>query len=340
MPRPSKNNKIDNPQHKKIINSIYDEGLTVAETAKRFGFPYHTVRSISQKFETDGSDTTKPRGGNKYPVLAQEHINYLVEQLDEHPDGTIDELTNGLNQNFDFSRPISRTAVSRVVREQAGYTLKLLRSEPEDFNSGRRIQERMDWAREFLEMGRSMMDAVYVDEAGFNLHLTRRFGRAPRGRRATKVRPTQRGKNMSVAIAVSREGILAHDVRLGAYNSVSFTEFIRTKLLPALHHPKIILMDNVPFHKNSDVCQAIESAGHVHLRLPTYSPFLNAAEWVFGHIKSHVRRQDLHDNQTLTAVIGADVGSITADMCGGWVREVNRNFGRAHRGEELGREYT
>ena len=144
---------------------------------------------------------------------------------------------------------------------------------------------------------------------------------------------------MLVVIAVSREGILAYEGKLGVYNSAIYTEFIRTKLLPILNHPRVILMDNVPFHKSTNVRQAIESAGHVYLRLPAYSPFLNAAEWVFGHIKSHVRRQDLQDQQTLVGAIGDDVRSISADMYEGWIREVNRNFGRAHQGEELGREY-
>src|SRR4051812_29118193 len=95
------------------------------------------------------------------------------------------------------------------------------------------------------------------------------------------------------------------------HNSITYTEFICTKLLSSLSPSHIILMDNVPFHKNSNVRQAIESAGHIYLHLPTYSPFLNAAEWVFGHVKSHIHCQDLQNQQTLVMVIGNDMANIT-----------------------------
>jgi transposase len=58
-------------------------------------------------------------------------------------------------------------------------------------------------------------------------------------------------------------------------------------------------MDNVPFHKSRIVQETIEEAGHTCLHLPPYSPHLNAAEWVFGNVKTHVRRQDLEDQETL-----------------------------------------
>ena len=232
------------------------------------------------------------------------------------------------------------TTVSRAVRDMAGYTLKLMRYEPEDYNCPERIQARLDWTQNFIDIGGSMMEVVYLDEAGFNLHLTRRFGRAQRGKRATVVRPTQRGRNVSMVVAVTREGIVASDIRLGAYNGDRYLEFVRNKLLPALLTPRIIVADNVPFHKKQEVREVIEEAGHTYLLLPPYSPHLNASEWVFGNVKSRVRREELRDHGTLVGAMEASVEAVTPEMCRGWIREVNRNFAKANRGEALGRLYT
>ncbi|KAF9897502.1 hypothetical protein BX616_005496 [Lobosporangium transversale] len=59
---------------------------------------------------------------------------------------------------------------------------------------------------------------------------------------------------------------------------------------------------------------------HTDLRLPPYTLQLNAAEWVFGKIKTHVRPQDLHDWETLTDHINNSILSITSGMCW-WIRE-------------------
>ena len=108
-----------------------------------------------------------------------------------------------------------------------------------------------------------MVDFVYVDEVGFNLHLTHRFGRAHQGQRCQQPRPTQRGRNLSLVVAVAREGVIAHNVTLGAYNSCKFLEIIQTKVIPSLHRQRFIPMDNVPFHRPCEIQQAFGDVGHI-----------------------------------------------------------------------------
>jgi transposase len=282
----------------------------------------------------------KERGGNRRRVLEQEHVEWLESKVVDYPDITVNDLHRQLNQHFDFQPHVSLSSVLRAIREGAGFTLKLPRQEPADYNSPERIQHRQAWTQEFLEMGGSMMEAVYIDEAGFNLHLARRFGRSRRGRRAVQVRPTQRGRNISLVVAIGMEGVIAAQVRLGAFNTERYNEFLRDGLLPALNGPRTLIQDNVPFHRSLVVQETIEEAGHICMQLPPYSPHLNAAEWVFSNIKTHVRRQDFQDQRTLTQHIEDVIGAIEADKCTGWIREVNRNFVKANRGEPLGQFYT
>ncbi|KAK3827670.1 MAG: DDE superfamily endonuclease-domain-containing protein [Benniella sp.] len=334
MPR-TKYNKIDTILRQKVITSIYDELKTFSETAKRFMLPESTIRCIAKAFDEEGRVDTKPRGGNRFPILTKEHIEWLSSQVEAHPGITYESLTQQLNQHFNIQPPVSRSAVTRAVREQAGYTFKLMRFDPEDYNSDTRRADRVTWTRDFMKIGTSMTDVVFIDEAGFNLRLTRRVGRVPRGERAVMVPPTQRGENMCLVVTVGKEGVIASHVELGAFHAESYLQFITTHLLPALHEPRTIVMDNVPFQKSKDVQDAIENAGHRCLRLPPYTPHLNAAEWVFSSIKGHVRKQELKNQKTLTGHINDAIKHITSEMCRGWICEVERNFLKASRGEPL-----
>jgi hypothetical protein len=47
-------------------------------------------------------------------------------------------------------------------------------------------------------------------------------------------------------------------------------------------------MDNVPFHRFCKIPQAFEDVGHICFCLPSHCLFVNAEEWVFGHIKRHI----------------------------------------------------
>jgi transposase len=90
-------------------------------------------------------------------------------------------------------------------------------------------------------------------------------------------------------VVVGREGVIAHDVTLGAYNTNKFLEFIQTKVIPSLDEQRFIFIYNVPFHRPRKIQQAFEDVGHIYFHLPSYAPFLNVAKWIFGHIKSHIQ---------------------------------------------------
>ncbi|KAF8941516.1 hypothetical protein BGZ47_007353 [Haplosporangium gracile] len=51
-----------------------------------------------------------------------------------------------------------------------------------DYNNPERILARQVWTQAFLELAASIMDAVFVNMADFNVHMVCRFERAPRGR--------------------------------------------------------------------------------------------------------------------------------------------------------------
>jgi transposase len=61
-----------------------------------------------------------------------------------------------------------------------------------------------------------------------------------------------------------------------------FIEYVRQCLVPTLQPGDIVVVDNLPAHKNGTIRQLIEAAGAKLRYLPPYSPDLNPIEQAFA----------------------------------------------------------
>jgi hypothetical protein len=68
---------------------------TVSE--RNYGYPYETFKGIVKAFEENGQITSKHRGGVQYPILQDEHIQWLVERFHAYLDITIESLHRKLH---------------------------------------------------------------------------------------------------------------------------------------------------------------------------------------------------------------------------------------------------
>ena len=83
---------------------------------------------------------------------------------------------------------------------------------------------------------------------------------------------------LSLVVVIDHEGVIAHNIALGAYNTNKFLEFIQTKVISNFNRQPFILMNIVTFHKSCEIQQIFEDVGHVYFCLPSYSQFLNATK--------------------------------------------------------------
>ncbi|XP_065674148.1 uncharacterized protein LOC136091091 [Hydra vulgaris] len=103
--------------------------------------------------------------------------------------------------------------------------------------------------------------------------------------------PTQRGRNISLICAISVEGIISFQMKVGSFDPVSTKEWIENSLIPALNNRRyIIIMDKARFHHSAIVTSAIQNGMCVVHFLPPYSPQLNPIEELFGVIKNRYNR--------------------------------------------------
>lgn len=132
-----------------------------------------------------------------------------------------------------------------------------------------------------------LSDLVFVDEAGVNLAMSRRYARSLKGTRAYGDRPDGRGKNVTMIGAVSLQGFVASLTFQGGTDSLAFQTYITEVLVPSLWKGACVVLDNFSSHKVAGIKEAIEAAGARLVYLPPYSPDFNPIEncWCGGHCR-------------------------------------------------------
>ena len=75
-----------------------------------------------------------------------------------------------------------------------------------------------------------------------------------------------------------------------AMNGAIFVEYVRQCLGPTLKPGDIVIMDNLPAHKNNQVRDIIVATGAQLRYLPPYSPDLNPIEQAYSKLKAHLRK--------------------------------------------------
>ncbi|SPO29057.1 uncharacterized protein UTRI_05631 [Ustilago trichophora] len=338
---PPRRNVVPDSIRAKIVDFVLHKGETKAAVAKRLDYPWSTVDSIVRKYEDTGETCAQRKKGGAFrgSKINDEHLNVMLEYISDNPSATIDEIREHLQERTGLE--LSQTSTRTALRDRLHVTLKRTNVEHDRHNSPETIAARQAWVQAFRTQGHTLDEAVFLDEAGFHLQQTRNIGRAPAGQRATqRNRPYNRGPNLLLLVAIDHNGIQAHRIKTGAWNSVSLVEFFEEQVLPHFEgQPKVFVLDNARFHHSPRVIQAVRDAGHRIQYLPPYSPWFNIAEKVFAKVKPFVSRQDLQDSDDIRAWIYTSLSTITPEMARGWIHETNRWMVVAEHGHPLGNDH-
>lgn len=164
-------------------------------------------------------------------------------------------------------------------------------------------------------------DLVFVDEAGVNRKMTRRYARAHRSKRAVGYAPASWGQNTTLTGAMTQNGLLVLDRRLGGGTTKErFLAFVVDVLCPALRPGQVVVMDNLKAHKTPEVRGAIEAAGGRVLFVPPYSPEYNAIEKLWSKLKGILRRIGARTQEALEEAITEAARAITSSDAANWIR--------------------
>ena len=130
---------------------------------------------------------------------------------------------------------------------------------------------------------------IFLDESGITTDMTRRYGRARRGRRVREGTPAGRWRTLSILGAVRRCGWVAVMSVEAATDGEIFLAYLARVLGPQLQPGDVVVMDNLAAHKVGGVRECIEARGAELLYLPPYSPDFNPIEPCWAQLKQRLR---------------------------------------------------
>ena len=172
------------------------------------------------------------------------------------------------------------------------------------------------WRRAARRFGPGRL--VFLDEAGANTAMTRRYGRAKRGERVRAAAPAGTWQALTVLAAVRPEGAFAPFAFRGACDGAAFRTYVEKVLAPELRPGEVVVMDNLGPHKAPGVAKAIAAAGAAVRFLPPYSPDLNPAEPLWSKVKGHLRSLAARTAEALHEAFGSALRAVTPHDCRGW----------------------
>lgn len=147
-------------------------------------------------------------------------------------------------------------------------------------------EKRERWFSETIA-GIPVSKLVFLDESGANTQMQPAYGRAPRGQRVHSPIPHGHYISVTMVAAIRRSGPFAAHSFVGAMNAERFRTWVNVHLIPGLRKGDVIIMDNLPVHKDAEARRAIEKAKALVLFLPPYSPDLNPDENLWSKTTVH-----------------------------------------------------
>ena len=145
--------------------------------------------------------------------------------------------------------------------------------------------------------------------------MARRYGRSPRGQRCVASVPHGHWMTTTFTGALRKSGLTAPMVMDGPMNGAAFRAYIEQVLVPTLSPGDIVVMDNLPAHKNVAIRNAIEAVGAHLIYLPPYSPDLNPIELAFAKLKAILRKAAARTVDDLWAAIRDAIPRFTPEEC-------------------------
>lgn len=175
---------------------------------------------------------------------------------------------------------VSRSTSGRALKS-LGYTRK----------KARRVVNKHHDPSDIMEFCKSYIDnedsLICVDESCFYVGEQGRFGYSMRGKRLhVRAQSTLRRKKYTLIMAISKDGIVHHEILDHNCKTPDFVKFIENPKVPQC---STLLMDNVQFHKSLSVKDALSVKRCKQLFIPPYSPKTNAIENAFGVMKCKFR---------------------------------------------------
>ncbi|OAD73062.1 hypothetical protein PHYBLDRAFT_146375 [Phycomyces blakesleeanus NRRL 1555(-)] len=296
--------KYNQNQVNKLFSLVFSENQTAAAAARETGINVRTaqnyVRLAREKIQANfDAATVETDESNRLETMEVE------EFFENKPDAILEQARIAVMEEFSGLQ-ITKSAIQKHLVKKCALTMKKLEKLPEKRDDVNTIEMRQERILEWQQLAdfNYLSNCVFIDEAGFNMHIKRTFDHSVSGTLAKTTVPTQRGVSITILGAMCKRGIVSLSLKkptaaatkkkrkLDIYTNVEVNGRIGTRTqhyLDFLSHTmdvldsqgmqgRYLIMDNAPIHKADEVKDFISSGGYKCAYLPVYSPFLNPIE--------------------------------------------------------------
>lgn len=91
-------------------------------------------------------------------------------------------------------------------------------------------------------------------------------------------------------------------------------------LAPHLQPGKVVILDNISFHRRERIRELIEAQGATVKFLPAYSPEFNPIEECWSKLKAWIKKKAARTVEALQAAITEAIQQVTLSDAEGWFR--------------------
>ena len=333
--------RISQEDRERLVRAFQEEDQDYVMVADALGVNRSTARSIISRYIREKRVDERPRGGRNNVKFDNEMNQCLEAIINDNCTLTLEAINAKLRERL----PEKPTVHVRTVAKHLDgmlYTLKLLRPLPADRNRADVIQRRHEYANWFLEEA-NLHHPMFVDECGFNIWTARNHGRSERGDRAYRQVCGQKGRNVTICLAISPVfGLVHHVIQQGGMTKELFNEFLaRTSQHLDANGRHYFIFDGAPAHRAADA----PTENTQVMILPPCSPFLNPVEQAISCLKAHIKvdiarphvQNQMDDSnaarnaqvplgeyrkQLLFAAAERSMASITVEKCAAWFRHM------------------
>ena len=200
MPR---RNRIPIEHRERIVRPFEDEAedymyLLVADT---LGVNRSTARGIVARYIREGRVRERPRCSRNNVRVDDEMRECLEEIINENCVLTLSQINGEFRRRLPDKPLIHDRTIARNL-EGMLFRVKLVRPVPAERNRRDILQRRQEYGNWFMNHA-IMRHCVFIDECGYNIWTARSHWRARQGECACRKVCGQRGRNVTVALAVS-----------------------------------------------------------------------------------------------------------------------------------------
>ncbi|OAD81571.1 hypothetical protein PHYBLDRAFT_73469 [Phycomyces blakesleeanus NRRL 1555(-)] len=282
--------KYNQNQVNKLFSLVFSENQTAAAAAREMGINVWTaqnyVRLAREKIQADFDVATVETDESNGVVPGA--LCFFLKFFENKPDATLEQGRVAVMEEFSGLQ-ITKSAIQKHLVKKCALTMKKLEKLPEKRYDVSTIEMRQDCILEWQQLAdfNYLSNCVFIDEAGFNMHIKRTFGRSVSGTPAKTTVPMQRGASITILGAMCKRGIVSLSLKkptavatkkkrkLDIYTNVEVNGQIGTRTqhyLDFLSHTMDVLdsqsmqghyliMDNAPIHKADEVKDFISSRG-------------------------------------------------------------------------------